>query len=80
MENVKYLGSSSFTSKKGSPCFMLHLARPFDTRFGVGFKAEAMYVTENDYNMVKDCKPFTDCVADIRYINGRDALISIARA
>lgn len=80
METVKFLGSSSFVSKVGNPCYMVHIARPFDARFGVGYKAESFLVPDFEYNKVKDCKPFSDCVADIRYINKQDVLISIARS
>lgn len=80
MENVKYLGCSTFTSKKnGQVYYMIHLARLFDARFGIGYKAEAFYATEQDFNTIKDCKPFTDIKADIRFINGRDALITVTR-
>jgi len=80
MENVIYLGCSTFTSKKnGTTYWMIHLAREFDQRFGIGYRAESFYCLEADYKAVCDCKPFSKVQADIRYINGRDALISISK-
>lgn len=73
---VIYLGRSSFTSKKGTLCYCLNFGVPFKDGKGQGFRSEMFFVNQSEFTDFLELSTPCAIDADIRFVNGADALIS----
>ena len=71
-----YLGRTSFTSKKGTSCFTVNFGIPFDAGKGEGYRAANFFVSPDQYKDFAGLSVPCAMEADIRFINGAQALIS----
>lgn len=73
-----FLGVQSGVSKSSNkPYAFIYLAVPFSNGYGRGYSANRFFVDQEMLQKVNNVIPMDSIKADIRYINGANALIDL---